>query len=86
MQKLVKTTVTIPEQTLLLVKYLALQRGITISQIFREALCEKVNLPKNISKNNDPLRHLGVFNVGTHKSYNKRSDIYDEHLKRKMGL
>ena len=86
MQKLVKTTVTIPEQTLLLIKYLALQRGTTISEIFREALGEKVNLPIKVTKDIHPLKHLGVFNLGINNIFSKRSDIYDEHTKRKMGL
>lgn len=86
MQNLVKTTVTIPEETLLLIKYLALQRGTSVSEIFREALREKVNLPKKEAKRKDPMSHLGVFSLGIDKIYNKRSDLYDEHIKRKMGL
>ena len=86
MQNLVKTTVTIPEETLLLIKYLALQRNTSVSEIFREALREKVNLPKKISGGGNPMRHLGVFSIGIDKIYNKRSDLYDEHIKRKMGL
>ena len=86
MQNLVKTTVTIPEETLLLIKYLALQRNTSVSEIFREALREKVNLPKKEAKRKDPMRLLGRFSIGIDKIYNKRSDLYDEHIKRKMGL
>lgn len=86
MQNLIKTTVTIPEETLLLIKYLALQRGTSVSEIFREALREKVNLPKKTAGKKDPMRLLGRFSIGIDKIYNKRSDLYDEHIKRKMGF
>lgn len=86
MQNLVKTTVTIPEETLLLIKYLALQRGTSVSEIFREALREKVNLPKKAAKKKDPMRLLGKLSIGIDKIYNKRSDLYDDYIRRKMGI
>lgn len=85
MANLVKTTVTIPEDILQAAKMTAVREGTTLSSIVRDALKVKLN-PRKGRKVKDPMRLLGKYSLGIKKIYNKRSDIYDEHIKRKMGL
>lgn len=85
MADLVKTTVTIPENILQRAKIVALREKTTLSKIIREALEEKVSRKRGrIVK--DPMKLLGTFSIGIKNIYNKRSDLYEEHLRRKMGL
>ncbi len=86
MQNLVKTTLTIPEELLQQAKITAIKENTTLSQLVREGLFERVQLKRSPSKSKDPMRLLGKFSLGINKIYNKRSDLYDEHIKRKMGL
>lgn len=84
MADLVKTTITIPEDILKRAKLVALQEKTTLSEILRDALKKRVyGYTRTINK--DPLKFMGAFSIGIKKIYNKRSDLYEEHLKRKMG-
>lgn len=85
MDHLIKTTITIPENILNKAKLLALKEKITLSRVIREALEEKVEKRRG-RKVKDPMELLGTLSIGINKIYNKRSDLYDEHLRRKMGL
>lgn len=84
MQNLVKTTVTIPEDILKRAKLVAIQEKTTLSEILRDALKKRVYGYTRTTKK-DPLKFMGVFSLGIKKIYDKRSDLYEEHLKRKMG-
>lgn len=83
----VKTTLTFPENLMHRAKIRAVQEKITVSELIREGLEARISQPlttKKIKKK-DPMSFLGAFSIGIKKIYNKRSDLYEEHLKRKMG-
>lgn len=84
MTDLVKTTITVPEDILQAAKRAAVEEKTTLSSIIREAIKDRIyKRKKNITK--DPTKFMGVFSIGIKKIYNKRSDLYAEHLRRKMG-
>jgi len=85
MTDMVKTTITIPEDILEKAKLMAVREKISLSKIMRDALQEKV-ARKRGRKVKDPMKLLGTFSIGIKKIYNKRSDLYDEHIRRKMGF
>lgn len=85
MNNLVKTTITLPEDLLQTAKLVALQERKTLSALMREAVNDRVYKPK-MRAEKKPMRFMGVYKLGIKKIYNKRSDLYDEHLKRKMGI
>lgn len=85
MADMVKTTITIPGDILDKAKMMAIRNKTSLSNILREALEEKIE-QKRGRKVKNPLKLLGNFSIGIKKIYNKRSDLYDEHIRRKMGL
>lgn len=85
MADMLKTTITIPEDILYKAKLMAVRERTSLSKIMREALEEKVER-KWGKKVKDPMRLAGVFKLGIKKLYNKRSDLYDDYIKRKMGF
>lgn len=85
MTDMVKTTITIPQDILEKAKLMAVREKISLSKIMRDALEEKVERKRG-RKVKNPMKLLGNFSLGIKKIYNKRSDLYDEHLRRKMGL
>lgn len=85
MTQLVKTTVTIPEDLFREAKLAAVQEKVTFSRILREALDERIHRRNKRFKKN-PLRLAGRFKLGVNQLYKKRSDLYDEHIRRKMGF
>ena len=84
MDTLVKTTITLPEQLLQQAKLAAIRGKTSVSRIMRDALQKRVATP--IKRVKDPMKLLGKFRLGINKIYTKRSDLYDDYLKRKMGL
>lgn len=88
MKNLVKTTVTIPEDMLQAAKLKAVHEKTTLSHLIREGLEDRLKKqePTRRKKKLDPLRHLGAFSIGIKVPYKHRSDLYDEHIKRKMGI
>lgn len=85
MGNLVKTTVTIPEDIIKAARVTAVNEGTTLSNIIREALKTRV-YGREKSARRDPMKLAGKYSIGIGRIYNKRSDLYDEHLKRKMGI
>lgn len=85
MADLVKTTITLPEELLEKAKLMAIREKTTLSRIVRGAVEEKV-CKRRGQRVKDPMKLLGTFSIGIKKIYNKRSDLYEEHLKRKMGF
>ena len=86
MKNLVKTTVTIPEDILQAAKFTAFNEKTTLSSLIREALKKRIYGGKSSSIKKNPIKLLGKFKLGATKIYNKRSDLYEEHLRRKMGF
>lgn len=83
MEPIIKTTITIPAFLMQQTKQRALEEQTNVSQFIRDALVEKIR--KSTKKTVNPLKTLGKFHLGIRKLYNKRSDLYEEHLQRKMG-
>lgn len=86
MANLIKTTVTIPEDILQMVKLKAVQEKTTLSDIIRNALKREVGMKRRGKLYKDPMKLAGRFKIGITKLYNKRSDLYDDYIKRKMGF
>ena len=88
MQTLVKTTITLPEDLLQQAKIRAIHKNVTLSQLIRNGLAKEIGITTKAKPTpaKDPLRHLGVFKLGIKSVYTKRSEIYDDHLKRNMGV
>lgn len=87
MADMVKTTITLPEDLLQEAKFVALQEKTTLSKIIREGVAARIGKKINkVKTKKNPMRFAGVLRGGIDKIYHKRSDLYEEHLKRKMGL
>ena len=84
MQKLARTTITLPEETMHTAKLIALHQKKSLSRIINEALEDKIT-PKRRVLLRDPMELLGIYNLGIGKVYKSRSDLYEEHVRRKMG-
>ncbi|OGF99617.1 hypothetical protein A3D78_04580 [Candidatus Gottesmanbacteria bacterium RIFCSPHIGHO2_02_FULL_39_14] len=89
MADMVKTTIMLPEDILREAKITAVNEKTTLSKVIRESLetrLGKTIRTRNIKQNKDPLRFLGAFSIGIKVPYKHRADLYEEHLKRKMGF
>lgn len=86
MSNLVRTSVLIPEDLLQMAKLKAVKEKTTVSDMIRNVLHDQVHGKNAVAKKKDPMKSLGKFSLGITKIYNKRSDLYDEHIRRKMGL
>ncbi|OGG03086.1 hypothetical protein A2W14_05275 [Candidatus Gottesmanbacteria bacterium RBG_16_37_8] len=88
MNKAIKTTIMLPEDELLRAKMAALQENITLSEIIRDALVQRTpRKTETRKKKKDPMRLAGVFKLGVKKGDTfRRKDMYDQYLKRKMGI
>ena len=85
MRDLIRTSITIPENVFIHVRILAAQKGESVSKYITRMLREKTQTPYH-TQVKDPMSLLGVYNV-TDKSprlYTSRSELYEDHLTRKM--
>lgn len=81
---LIRTTVVIPEDLLRTAKLFAILENKTVSDLIRDGLRDRLR-GKEEKKTEDPMSLLGTFSLGAKKIYKKRSNLYAEHIKRKMG-
>lgn len=83
----VRTTITLPDQLLQTARLAAVNQRIPLSMVIEKALEEKL-LQKKEQKRiaEDPMKFIGVYKLGTKKIYTKRSELYDAHIRRKMGF
>lgn len=81
---LIRTTVVIPEDMLRAAKLFAIAENKTVSDLIRDGLRARLR-GIDEKKIEDPMSLLGKFSLGATKIYKKRSDLYAEHTKRKMG-
>jgi len=87
MADMVKTTITVPEDLFQEIKLTAVAEKTTLSNIFREGAALRIGRKLGKTKlGKNPMRFAGILRGGIDKIYHKRSDLYDEHLRRKMGL
>ena len=86
MKKLVRTTISIPENIYRQAKVKASLLRESFSAYVAESLQEKMNQigEGKITKKVKPEKTLGVFSVGI-KNIPPRSQLYEKHLKRKLG-
>lgn len=84
----VKTTIMLPKDELLRAKMSALQENKTLSVIISEALSQRnSNQIEKKKKKKDPMRLAGIFKLNIKKGETfRRKDMYEEHIKRKMGF
>lgn len=87
MDMFIKTTVMIPESLFQAAKIKAVREKTTLSKLLSDGLKDKISEKRTGTQRKiDPKKTLGVFSLGISKIYNKRSDLYEDHIKRKMGL
>ena len=88
MNTAVKTTIMLPEDELMRAKIAAVQENKTLSEIIRDALAQRSPYKTKTRENEkDPMRLAGIFKLGVKKGETfRRKDMYDEYLKRKMGI
>lgn len=66
-------------------KIVAVQQKTTVSAMVRDTLDRHLSGAVTTPSRKDPMKSLGTFSIGIKKVYNKRSDLYEDHLRRKMG-
>lgn len=87
MTQMVKTTIILPEDLLQQAKVKAIHEKKTLSQLVSEGLETRLTAEKQTRKAPaDPMKTLGKLKLGITKVYEHRSELYDDHLKRKMGV
>lgn len=86
MQNRVRTTITLPDHLLQTAKISAVKQRKPLSAVIEEALEEKLHMSPQIKPTEDPMKLAGKYHLGIKKLYTKRSELYDDHLKRKMGV
>ncbi|MBI5620538.1 hypothetical protein HY949_02050 [Candidatus Gottesmanbacteria bacterium] len=85
MPQMIRTTLLLPEDLLQMAKMVAVQQKTTVSAMVREGLGQRIDDQSHTTREKEPIHRLGVFKIGIKKAYGKRSDLYEEHLRRKMG-
>ncbi|OGM32510.1 hypothetical protein A2803_03530 [Candidatus Woesebacteria bacterium RIFCSPHIGHO2_01_FULL_44_21] len=85
MPNLVRTTILLPEDLAQAAKMKALQEKKSLSELIRETLEPRVSGAKPAKPAGDPMASLGVFKIGIDKIYNRRSELYEEHLQNKLS-
>lgn len=87
MKKLIRTSITIPEDLYKQAKIKASMLRESFSAYVAESLQERISQIRNrkTAKTVDPAETLGVFSIGI-KKIPKRSQLYEEYLKRKLGF
>ena len=86
MSNLVRTTITVPEPIYNQARMLATSRGESFSSFIAGILNQRIKGKKKREKVKNPLSTLGKYSLGDSAPYKNRGELYDEHLKRKMGL
>lgn len=88
MNQAVKTTIMLPADELLKAKMAAIQENKTLSEIISDALVQRTpRKTETQKKKNDPMRLAGVLKLSVKKEDTfRRKDMYDQYLKRKMGI
>jgi len=86
MKKLIRTTITVPEDIYKQAKIKASLAQESFSAYVTEALYEKINQLKNklLVKKVAPEKTLGVFSLGI-KKIPKRKNLYENYVQRKLG-
>ena len=81
---LTRTTVTLPDYLIEEAKYYAVSHKTNLSQLVRESLADRIQLNSSSSRNSI-LKLAGSLNLGGTQPPS-RSELYEKHLKQKLGL
>ncbi len=81
MSNLVRTTINIPQDLLLELKYYALSQNTSVSRLIQETVTEKMGKKKT----KDSLLHLAGKLDLKDKTPPQRSKLYTKHVQKKMG-
>jgi len=85
MKKLIRTTITVPENIYKQAKVKASLVQESFSAYVTEALYEKINqINQSLKKKIDPKQTLGVFSLGI-KKIPSRKKLYETRIQRKLG-
>lgn len=81
---MIKTTITLPVNLMTQLKYYAVNQNLNMSEIIRASIQEKLGIKKNTNRS---LLDL-VGSIKPNKKYTlvSRDEMYDEHLKQKIGF
>ncbi len=79
-----RTTITIPEELYMKTRLEAARKGKSVSGLITQTLSIHINGVKKQKKGN-PVSVLGSLKLGGKEPYKHRSELYEEHLKRKIG-
>lgn len=86
MMQMIKTTLVLPEDQLRQAKIKAIEEKTTVSKYVSQLLREKLQSPPSLhQKDLDPMKTLGKLKLGRTSETYRRSEMYEEYLKRKMG-
>lgn len=85
MIKLLRKTITIPEKIYRQAKIHAGYCNENFSAYVVNILEEKIYNKKKNKKLKDPFKSMGTLSVGINKKW-KRNEIYEDYLRRKMGI
>ena len=88
MSPLIRTTNTMPQDDYKMLKMKSVVENTSVSGLIKQMVKKNIRHQpyKKIKTKEDPMKTLGVFNIGINKIYNNRDELYGDHLKRKMGL
>ena len=85
MKKLIRKTITIPEHIYMQAKINAGYCNESFSAYIVNILEEKIHNKKKNQQLKNPFKSMGVFSLPV-KKLPTRDKLYEDHLKRKMGI
>lgn len=85
----VRTTIVLPEEDVRHIKMLAATYGLTMSEVVQESVRGVGDLLDKKSKDKEKKTGwravAGSLHLGGKEPYKRRSDLYEEHLRRKFS-
>lgn len=84
MTTVTRTTITIPEHTLRQLKMKAVMHNTSVSGLINKIVNDSLHKKKKKKQDKDPMKLLGVFNIGINKIYDNRDELYYEDDKRHL--
>jgi len=85
MKKLVRTTITIPEDLYKQAKIQAAALRESFSSYIVSVVEEKIKGKNKTKTFKDPFKAMGTLSLGIDRNF-KRKDLYEEYLRKKMGI
>ncbi len=86
MKKLVRTTITIPEDLYKQAKIQAASFGESFSSYIVSVVEEKIKGKNKKKSFKDPFKAIGRLSLDEKKPYKNREELYDQYFKREMGV